>query len=390
MELVDYKKTRLAELHKLQKILEPNKENIAKWRAELQAKSENHAPQAMEGVEESPGETEVVILAEKLKDQKKRMEDVAEAVFDIEEETHSLKAINLTKGAFDLVQETLSEDYEIVKLVRKHLNSSDAKLLLYPQVELNCGFDTSHGIGECMACLCTNGDTVIACLDAGLGSWRIRRFSRLGQLVWDAGLSEPQAEIMGVIEWLNADGSSRGFLMAQSSRGRILHVSTDGEELETVYEGVNTAAPGDMCFNTDRTRLLFTSLRQDGASETSLGKICVLDTRTRPFTLESILNLDFRRPTNVACLDWPNHPDTFVVVSNEKKLLKVIDSSGCERRRTGPRVLGQEWTPTGLTCHDGHVFVVELKTRSLIRFNTDLDVTAVMRLPYDSTPGIPG
>ena len=324
MELSEYKERSLTQLEDYKKYLEAYAANLEK----LRLSNSKHNGSERLGNEE---DNSLVCLT-------KQSERIKEALASIEEATDPflldlLKSFEAITDAHDKLLNVYREDHMLPESV------SHSLILRHPRVRTDCGLVTQSGDRH-LFCLCKNEDVVIAGEDSLEKKWRVKRFTRLGHLVWNKYLPLAWTCISGVIEFISE--SKEGILFSNDDEGKIVMVS--GENMIQCYED-KEKAPGTMLLSPDYRLLIFMDYENDS--------LIFLDTTSTPFvSIRSIL-IGTKFPYEMTLL--PAEENYMLVVTSpwKRKIKAISVKDGKVNWTIGPIVAGQEITPHGICSSQG-------------------------------------
>ena len=241
-----------------------------------------------------------------------------------------LSSLPFIQEAYDSVLEVYKEDHLLPEQV------TDILKLSHPVVRIDSGISMAVRINA--FCLCRNEDIAVAGEDVVDQIWRMRRFTRLGRLVWNRPLplSWPSVDAMAEFHDENEDS----LLLSNANEGKIVMMMHNRSSL--CYTD-KKRSPQAMCLSPD-CRLLFF---EDGSEDNDGGLIVLLDTTTLPFLPVRSISLGFDFPFEIAYLEGGT--DTFLVTSNVKRLIKAIQvTDGNPLWSLGPVIAGKEIHPHGV------------------------------------------
>ena len=338
MELSDYKELCLTELGNYQNCLLRYNTDLEKLLQETDASS---VPLKKLKAEGAKGEKEMENAEEDLRLQLviKQNERVKEVLYSIERSTDPflldpLSSFQVIKETYSKLDQVYKEDFFLPEI------GADAFTLSQPRVKINCGLSVSDDVK--VLYLCNNGDLVVTGQDILEKKWRIRRFSRLGQIVWNKSppLSWPSVE--GMVEFPRED---KAVVISNSDEGEIVMVSDDRSVL---CFSDKKSAPETICLSPDSRTLFFKERYYNDKG----GKIILLDTTTNPFVPLKSLVPGFNFPFDMTYL--AGGMDTLLITSHMKKVVKGIRvTDGKPALSLGPVVLGEEIHPHGV-CTPAH------------------------------------
>ena len=149
-----------------------------------------------------------------------------------------LNSLPVIQEAYDSVLEVYKEDQLLPEAV------TDVLMLPHPRVKLDCGMSVAIRINA--FCLCRNGDIVVAGEDVVDQIWRIRRFTRLGRLVWNRPLPLSWPSVVGIAEFRHENEDS--LLLSNVDEGTIVMIKNKSSSL-CYFE--KKESPQAMCFSPD-------------------------------------------------------------------------------------------------------------------------------------------
>ena len=241
-----------------------------------------------------------------------------------------LTSLPVIQEAYDRVLEVYKEDHLLPEKVL------DILMLPYPDVRIDCGISMAVRINA--FCLCRNGDIIVAGEDIVDQIWRIRRFTRLGRLVWNRLLPLSWPSVVGIAEFRHENEDS--LLLSNADEGTIVMVKNKSSSLCYLER---RESPEAMCLSPD-CRLLFF---EDGSQDNDAGQIVVLNTTTLPFLPVRSITLGFDFPFEMVYLE--DDTDMLVITSNVKRLIKAIQvTDGTPVWSLGPVAAGREIHPHGV------------------------------------------
>ena len=236
-------------------------------------------------------------------------------------------SLPVVQEAYDSILEVYKEDQLLPEDV------TDVLMLPHPRVKIDCGISVATRISA--FCLCRNGDIVVAGEDIVDQIWRIRRFTRLGRLVWNRPLPLSWPSVAGLTEFLHENEES--LLLSNADEGTIVMMKNEGSSL-CYFE--KRESPEDMCLSPDNRLLFF----EDGSQDNDGGQIVVLNTTTLPFLPVRYITLGFDFPFEMAYLEFGT--DLLVITSNVKRLIRAIQvADGTPVWSLGPVAAGREIHP---------------------------------------------
>ena len=268
-----------------------------------------------------------------------------------------LESIKMTNVAYEALKAVLEEEHQLLKILSTNHATKDivSTRAVFPKVKVNTGMD--HSIAVEHFVVCKGGDVIIAGIDNLQKQWRLRRFSRLGQLEWNRPLPMSWAECYGIVDFSK---DREAILLSNADRKKIVRVSGDGSQSDAVVCYTDDKkAPSALSVNTDSRRLFF----KDHSFDHDEGKVEVLDTSTMPFTPLQTITLGFSFTHGLTYLGGDK--DLLVFTSFEKKSIRAISGKdGKEMWTVGPQVLGKKCHPHDL-CTTGNgkssfAFLLEL------------------------------
>ena len=262
----------------------------------------------------------------------KCMENIEAVDFSLD----PIEGIGLIKDTFNMIREVYQEDQNLLKNMETKENQHSA--LKYPKVKIDCGIDTSE-VKECLVA-CRNGDVVVAGSDTLQKTWFIRRFTRLGRLVWNKPLPLSWAAVDGMVEYHT--GNDQGLLLSDADHRKIIFVTNN--KTTTCYAD-DEKAPGAMCCSEDFKRLFF----KDRVFDFDEGRIEILDTTTKHFVSLVTLKLGFTYSNEMG---YMSSRDLLFVTSHKKFSVRALNAvDGAEVWTLGQHVLGKTFYPRG-ACTD--------------------------------------
>ncbi len=268
---------------------------------------------------------------------KKQLTLVQKCLQDIEDTAiilDPLESIAAVKDIFAAVQEVYKEDQALADLKNNLHAENRISTLSYPKVKFDSGIDTSE-TKECVIG-CRNGDLVIAGSDSLQKDWRIRRFTRLGQLVWNKPLPLSWPVVDGLEECVRDEEDV--LLLSNANNKKIVLLSNSGTTLCYTDE---QKAPGVLQCSPDFKRLFF----KDRVFDYDEGRIEVLDITRVPFVPLTTITLGFTYTNEIGYL---SDKDLLLVTSHKKCSLRALNAAdGSELWTLGQHVLGETLYPRG-------------------------------------------
>ena len=287
-------------------------------------------------------------LRDRLIKQKKMIRATQEKI----EETASefvldpLDSVKMTKETYEALKAVLEEEHQLMKVLSESPATKDfiSTSAVFPKVTVNAGMD--HSIAAEHFVVCKGGDVVIAGVDNLQKQWRLRRFSRLGQLEWDKPLPMSWTECHGIAYFRQ---NQETILLSNADRKKIVLINGDGSRSDAVVcYSDDEKAPAALCVSFDLKRLFY----KDHTFDHDEGKVEVLDTSTMPFTPLQTITLGFSYTHGLTYLGGDRN--LFVFTSYEKKSIRAISGDdGREVWTVGPQILGKNCQPHHL-CATGN------------------------------------
>ena len=350
MELSDYKKCCLTEFGNFQNYLQRYNTDLEKLLQETDASfvplkkikaegEKGESPRLTDRANEEDPRLQLLVM------QNKR---VKEALDYIERATDPflldlLTSFQIIKETYTKLDQVFKEDFFLPE------TTADALPLSKPRVKINCGLSLSDDVK--VLCLCNNGDLVVTGQDILEKKWRIRRFTGLGQVVWNKCPPLSWSSIEGMVEFPRED---KAVLVSNGDEGEIVMVLNDGNVL---CFSDRKSAPETICLSPD-SKTLFSKERYNNDKG---GKIVLLDTTTRPFLPLKCLIPGFNHPFDITYL--AAGMDMILITSHVKKIVKAIQvADGKAAWTLGPVILGEEIHPHGVCTSARGEFGLE-KTR---------------------------
>ena len=278
----------------------------------------------------------------------KQNERVKEALDYIERATDPflldpLSSFQTIKEAYTKLDQVYKEDFFLPETV------ADAFTLSQPRVKISCGLSVSDDVK--VLCLCNNGDLVVTGQDILEKKWRIRRFTRLGQIVWNKSPPLSWPSIDGMMDFPRED---KTVLVSNGDEGEIVMVSNDNSVL---CFSDRKSVPEAICLSPDSRTLFFKERYYNDKG----GKIILLDTTANPFLPLKSLVPGFNFPFDMTYL--AGGMDLLLITSHMKKVVKAIHvAEGKPAWTQGPVNLGEEIHLHGV-CTSVHGERVQFKEK---------------------------
>ena len=285
-------------------------------------------------------------LVDRLMKQEQMILTIQEKIEEAECELDPLESIEMTNVTYKALKTVLEEEHQLLKILSTNPATKDiiSTLAGFPKVKVNTGMD--HSLAAEHFVLCKGGDVIIAGIDNLQKQWRLRRFSRLGQLEWDRPLPMSWEECHGIVDFSK---NHEVILLSNADRKKIVQVSGDGNHSDAIVcYADDKKAPSGLSITPDSSRLFF----KDHSFDHDEGKVEVLDTSTTPFTPLQTITLGFSFTHGLTYLG--GYSDVLVFTSYEKKSIRAITAKdGREMWTIGPQVLGKNCQPHDL-CTTGN------------------------------------
>ena len=287
-------------------------------------------------------------LRDRLIKQKKMIQATQEKIEETASEfvLNPLDSIKMTKETYEALKTVLEEEHQLMKILSKSPATKDfiSTRTVFPKVTVNTGMD--HSLAAEHFVVCKGGDVVIAGVDNLQKQWRLRRFSRLGQLEWDTPLPMSWSECHGIVDFSR---NQETILLSNANRKNIILINGDGSRSDAVvcFED-DKKTPAALCVSFDLRRLFY----KDHAFDHDEGKVEVLDTSTMPFTPLQTITLGFSHTHGLTYLGGDRN--LLVFTSYQKKSIRAISGDdGREVWTVGPQILGKNCQPHHL-CATGN------------------------------------
>ena len=217
MELSDYKEFCLNELILYKTCLETYAAMLGEFLQKKDIPSVPLKKPKVQGKEkdEVEGSTEEAELFQCFLRQNERVQQVLES---IERATDPffldpLASFQIIKETFNKMDEVYKEDAHLPEIESNPLN------LYRPRIKINCGISLSDDVK--VLCLCRSGDLVVAGEDVLENTWRMRKFTILGQLVWNKHPPLSWSSIDGMVEFGGKDEDA--LLVSNGDEGEVVY-----------------------------------------------------------------------------------------------------------------------------------------------------------------------
>ena len=275
----------------------------------------------------------------------KQKETIRTTQEKIEEATNEfvldpLDSIELTNQAYEVLKTVLEEQHQLLKILSTNGTTKDhaSTCTVYPKVEVNTGIGNFLEAKQFM--MCRNGDVTIVGIDTLLDQWRLRRFSRLGQLERDMPLPMLWTECHGIADFSK---NEKAILLANAEKKKIILVKEDDRESKPVICYTDERkGPKFLALSPDLKRLFFKDIYSREQ------RVEVLDASTIPFTPVQTITLGFSIPSDIAYLGGDK--ELLLFTSYEKYSIRAINCHDEREEWTvGPFVLGRKCRPLGLS-----------------------------------------
>ena len=280
-------------------------------------------------------------LLQSLMQQNRRVKDALKCTEDALDPflIDQLSSLPIIQEAYDKILEVYKKDHILQEAV------SDTLALSHPQVKIDCGLSAVNRSTVKVFHLCRNEDIVFAGEDVIEQKWRIRRFNRLGRLVWNKPLPLSWASVDGIAEY-HRDRKSY-LLLSNADEGKIVMTSEKKDNFTICYSD-EKRAPEAMCLTPDCRAFV-----KDRSRDHDGGQVILLNTESVPFQPIRNFSLGFNFPSEMAYLE--GNTECLIVTSHTRKVIKAIDVvDGSPIWSLGPVAAGRELNPYSVcTSADG-------------------------------------